>query len=97
MPVIKCRKIRFYSHLDEAMFFDALKRMSAVRKIEGRGSDLDLSVPSRLSEKALRDLLGLFFRYRVDMRHLAPFLTEKNRPWFHSPETYWFKKVFPTA
>ena len=97
MPVIKCRKIRFYSQLDEAMFFDALKKMSAVRKIEGRGWDLNLSVPSRLSEKALRDLLALFFRYRIDMRQLAPFLTEKNRAWFHSPETYWFKRVFRNA
>jgi len=86
----------FYSQLDEEMFFDALKKISAVKKIEGIGSDLLLSVPSRLSDKALRELLGLFFRYEIDMRQLASFVTEKNRPWFRGPETYWFKKVFST-
>ena len=94
MPVLKCHKTTFYSHLDEAMFFGALKKIPAVMKIEGRGPDLFLSVRSRLSDKTLRELLGLFFRYGVDMRQLAPFRTEKNHVWFSSPDSYWFKKVF---
>ena len=94
MPILKCHEMMFYSQLDEEIFFDALKKISAVKKIEGIGSDLLLSVPSRLSDKALRELLGLFFRYQVDMRQLAPFLTEKNRSWFCGTEKYWFKKVF---
>lgn len=96
MPILKCHAMTFYSQLDEEIFFDALKKISAVKKIEGIGSDLLLSVPSRLSDKALRELLGLFFRFQVDMRQLAPFLTEKNRSWFCGAETYWFKKVFST-
>ena len=95
MPVLKCHNTMFYSQLDEVIFFDALKKISAIMKIEGRGPDLFLSVPSRLSDNTLRQVLGLFFRYDVDMRQLAPFLTEKNRSWFHDREKYWFKKVFP--
>ncbi|MFT3871000.1 MAG: hypothetical protein QM715_21305 [Nibricoccus sp.] len=94
MTVLKCHEMSFYSQLDEEMFFDALKKIAAVKKIEGRGSDLFLSVASRLSDKALRELLGLFFRYEVDLRQLAPFVTERNRSWFCAPEAYWFKKVF---
>jgi hypothetical protein len=94
MPVLKCHKTTFYSQLDEAMFFDALAKISAVKKIEGRGADLFLSVPSRLSDKTLRELLGLFFRYQLEMRQFAQFVTERNRPWFHGSEKYWFKKVF---
>ena len=94
MPILKCHETMFYSQLDETLFFDGLKEISAVKKLEGVGSDLLLSVPSRLPDKALRELLGLFFRYHVDMRQLAPFLTEKNQLWFHDPEKYWFKKVF---
>ena len=94
MRVLKCQNTMFYSQLDEAMFFDAMKRISAIRKIEGRGPVLFLSVPSRLSNKSLREIIGLFFRYDVDMRQLATFLTEKNQPWFHNPEKFWFKKVF---
>ena len=96
MPVLKCHKTTFYSQLDEEMFFTGLKKISAVKKIEGRGRDLFFSVSSRPSNKTLRELLGLFFRFKVDMRQLAQFLTKKNRPWFRSPEAYWFKKVFST-
>ena len=95
MPVLKCHKTVFYSPLDEAMFFGALGKISAVRRIEGTGPDLLLTTPSRLSDKALRELTGLFFRYEVDMHQLAQFLTTKNRAWFHSTDAYWFKKVFP--
>ena len=94
MPTLKCSNTVFFSDLDERMFFDALKKISAVKKIEGRGPDLFLSVPSHLSDKALRELLGLFFRYDVDMRQLAHFLTPKNRSWFRGREKFWFKRVF---
>jgi hypothetical protein len=96
VPVLKCPKTTFYSQLDEGIFFGALKKISAVKKIEGRGPDLFLSVPSRLSDKTLRELLGLFFRYKVNMRQLAVFLTKKNRSWFQQKEAFWFKRVFPT-
>jgi hypothetical protein len=94
MPLLKCSKITFYSQLDEELFFIALKKISAVKKIEGKDWDLFLSVPSRVSDKALRELLGLFFRFNVDMHQLAQFLTPKNRTWFRNPKAFWFKKVF---
>jgi len=94
MPVLICHKTRFYSHLDEGMFFGALEKIAGVKKMEARGADLFLHVSSRLSDKALRELLGLFFRYGVDMRQLAIFITEKNRSWFYGPEKYWFESVF---
>jgi hypothetical protein len=96
MPVLKCHKTTFYSQLDEEMFFAGLKKISSVKKVEGRGWDLFFTVPSRPSEKTLRELLGLFFRYKADMRQLAQFLTKKNRAWFRSPDAYWFKRVFST-
>ena len=97
MPILNCHEVVFYSQLDESMFFEALENIAAVKRIEGRGADLFLSVPSQLSNKSLRELLGLFFRYGVEMQQLAPFLTEKNRAWFHSPQKYWFGQVFPST
>ena len=94
MPTLRCHKTTFYSQLDEQMFFDALRKISAVKKIDGVGWDLLLKVQSRPSDKALRELLGLFFRYRVDMRQLAQFATPKNQKWFRSSATYWSKRVF---
>ena len=94
MPLLKCHDTVFYSQLDEDMFFGGLKKIRAVKKIEGRGPDLFVSVPSRLSDKALRELVGLFFRYKIDMRQLAQFLTEKNRSWYQAEEKFWHKQVF---
>ena len=94
MPILKCHKTTFYSQLDEEMFVAGLKKISGVKNIKGRGWDLFLSVPSKVSEKTLRELLGIFYRYKVDMRQLAQFTTEKNKVWFESPEAYWFTKVF---
>lgn len=94
MPILKCHKTTFYSQLDEEMFFTGLKKISSVKQVEGRGRDLSFTVSSRPSNKTLRELLGLFSRYKIDMRQLAQFLTKKNRSWFHSPEAYWFKRVF---
>ena len=95
MRLLKCHETEFYSQLDEELFFHGLSKIAAVRKIKGCGPDLLLSVPSRLSDKALRELLGLFFRYKIDMGQLAQFLTEKNRSWFHADQKFWFKRVFP--
>jgi len=77
------------------MFFTALKRISAVKKVEMLGANLFLTVPSTFSSKSLRELLGLFFRYKIDMKQLAQFRTKKNSSWFHDPGRYWFRKVFP--
>jgi hypothetical protein len=35
MPLLRCSKITFSSQLDEELFFVGLKRISAVKKIEG--------------------------------------------------------------
>ena len=96
MPILKCHKTEFYSPLDEEIFFDALQRISAVQKIAGSGVDLFVTVTSRPSDKALRELLGLFHRYQVDLRQLARFATKKNRKWFRAPDAYWSKAVFAT-
>ena len=95
MPILVCHKASYYSLLDEELFFHALKQISAVRKVEGVGSDLLITVHARPSHKSLRELLGLFYRYGVDMSQLAQFRTEQNESWFSSPTTYWAKKVFP--
>ncbi len=95
MPILVCHKASYYSILDEEMFFHALKRISAVKKIEGAGWDLFITVHAKPSQKSLRELLGLFCRYGFEMKQFARFQTNQNESWFAAPETYWAKKVFP--
>ncbi len=94
MPVLICRKTEFYSDLDEEAFFTVLKKIKAVKGVEGRSGDLFVSVSTRVSHQSLRQLVGLFFRYKIEMRQLAQFATPANRVWFRRKESYWFKKVF---
>jgi len=65
MEKLKCHCVRFYSPTDEAVFFEFIKRIKAIRRIEGVGENLFLHIKTPVSEKSLRDLIGLFRRYRV--------------------------------
>ena len=47
-----------------------------------------------LGQASLRDLLALFFRYRIPMRQLAQFRSAKNEKWFAAPIMYWHTAVF---
>jgi hypothetical protein len=94
MPKLCCREVRFYSQADEVGFFRALESIKGIREIEGRGEDLVLTVPARLSQESLRDLLGVFRRYGVDLRQLAVFRTVKNEGWFCDRGVWWFEAVF---
>ena len=86
--VLRFHKVTFYSQLDEEMFFAALKRISAVKKIEGEEWDIVVSVSRAMSDKSLRELLGLFFRYRINPKQLEPLLTPERRARIGALETY---------
>jgi hypothetical protein len=47
-----------------------------------------------LSELALRDFIGLLYRYKVPMAVLQTQLTPLNEPWFKDPRAFWHKNVF---
>lgn len=47
------------------------------------------------SDKDLRELVALFFRYNVNMKPLAALRTKRNARWFSdNPDAFWYKKVF---
>lgn len=94
MPILICNRVIFYSAGDERIFFEFARNIKGVRRLAGTGDTLELHVASRLSNAALRDLLGLFQRYKIPMRQLRQFQTAQNRNWFRDEKQFWFKKVF---
>jgi hypothetical protein len=95
MPILACKRVHYFSPGDETAFFDWIGRISCVTKFEGSGDTLYLRVRgSRISDDDLRELLALFYRYRVDMKQLEQFETPRNRAWFSRPGTYWFARVW---
>jgi hypothetical protein len=56
--------------------------------------NLFLAVQSRISDRSLRELIGLFFRYRIAVRQLAILQNKRNAAWFCDPEAYWHRRIF---
>lgn len=96
MVKLVCNSIWFYSDIDEEIFFEWLQKIPSIQKIEAVSSDLNLYVDKKLlNDDDFRELLALFYRYKVDMKQLQTFLTKKNREWFYgSPKGYWHYRVF---
>ena len=90
------RSPRFLCYKDEDAFFEWIKKIKAVSGITGQGRDLFLElVTEKLDDQDLDDIIGLFYRYKIDMQNLSCFLTDQNKDWFYdNKKAFWHKKVF---
>lgn len=79
---------------DEQCFFDFLSRIRAVRKIDCVSDEIYLHVSSRIPDKSLRELLALFHRYRIEMRQLKQFRTDRNSDRYENKQKFWARKIF---
>ena len=95
MPLLRCRRIQFYSEGDELTFFRWIKTIGAIKKHYGEGDIIYLKLESRrVSNSNLRELIALFYRYKIDMKQLIQFLNN-NKSWFgQTPKAFWYKRVF---
>lgn len=74
-----CTPLRFYSHNDEALLFEWLKKIECIKNVKGVGRGLHLFVAScDISDDNLLDLMAIFDRYKFDTKQLKVFMTEKN-------------------
>ena len=94
--VLTCKAVKFYSHKDEDAFFEWIKKIDCIDGTSGVGDELYLEIAcDDLHDHDLLDLLALFYRYKVDMKQLARFLTKDNKRWFYdNKKAFWHKKVF---
>lgn len=93
--ILICRSVIFYSENDENSFFEWIKKIECIERIAGLKNELYLHmVCDDLHDHDLRDLLALFYRYRIDMKQLQIFLNPENEKWFKNPQSYWYEKVF---
>jgi hypothetical protein len=88
--------LHFFSELDEKACFEWLERISAVQGVKGDGTILRIELGKSMSERSLRELLALFYRFGFDMRPLASFRDDARRPWFVKKNGFWFDRVFAT-
>ena len=91
MVRLNCSGVTFGSQLDEKHLFSWASAIPCVVRWE---QDTLVVRSSRISEENLRELLALFWRYKIPMAQLAQFRSKKNMTWFASPKAYWHEKVF---
>jgi hypothetical protein len=92
-PVLVATGVRYLHARDEAAFFAWLRKMPCVASFDGAGRDLFIQLKRPPTDADLRELLGFFHRYAIDMRQLAQFASDK-RTWFSALDTYWHTQVF---
>ena len=93
--ILECKKVTFYSQIDETQFFDWLDRVESIVDIRGMGDSIKLMVEEPISDDGLRELLSVFHRYKVEKKQLRQFETNSNRHWFaKNVNAYWHKDVF---
>lgn len=96
MPLLTCKKVRFYAEGDELSFFNWVKNIKAIKKYYGVGDTIYLKLnTSKLSDNNLRELIALFYRYKIEMTQLKQFLSESNKGWFQKNlQAFWHRQVF---
>lgn len=89
------RRLRFLSASDEAAFFHWLKRLKDFASARGEGDTIVIEVTQdQLDDDQLRELIALFFRYRIDMRQLSTFENSANKTWLRAKRAYWHQAMY---
>ena len=94
--ILICKRVKFYDMRDEEAFFEWIKKIKPIKKIDGIYDELYLYfATNNIPDKSLRSLIALFYRYNINMKQLAIFLNEKNKKWFKLyKNAYWHTKIF---
>ncbi len=93
---IEIQLTTFYSQGDERRFFQGLNELDCISNVKGIGRGLVFDVRlSQLTKEKLRELIGLLWRYQIDLLPLRP-LVEKNKKlsWASEPHNYWHQNMF---
>lgn len=91
-----CKGVIFYSIQDEDCFFEWLKKIECIKSISAAGDELYLEIESKdISDEHLRNIIALFYRYKINMKQLQQFLNKENEEWFKGkPKGYWHRRIF---
>lgn len=90
---LTCVSVKFYSNQDEDAFFSWIEKINCISSISAAKNELYLDlIDGDLSFEDIHELIGLFARYKIDMKQLAGYKTEKNYEAFLP----WQKEIFET-
>ena len=77
--ILECKRVKFYTRYDEDVFFEWLKKIKCIKNVVGMRDKILLTVDEQLSNSAVMDLIGLFRRYKINMKQLDIFYNSSNQ------------------
>jgi hypothetical protein len=86
--------VLFFTQRDESNFFSWLADIDCIGAVYGEGRSIIAEVALHPTDEDLRNLIALFFRYRLDMSLLKMFATSENEHWFSNEKMLWHSMVF---
>ena len=90
-----CKRVKYLSSLDEDHFFLWLNKIDCFDEISFFHDSIEITLVSTVNDDCLREIVALFYRYKIDMTQLCKLLTEGNRHWFfENKKAYWHCRVF---
>lgn len=88
--ILECKRVKFFGPRDKDAFFEWIERIKFITRCVGeRDSILLYPRSKRINNEDLRNLYGLFRRYKVDTKQLEVFVNSKNKDLLG-----WLKKGF---
>ena len=96
--VLVCRP-KFYCDDDKKAFFEWLKALDGLERTWIERDIIYIELKSRrIKAKNLCDLIGFFYRNKLNMKQLAQFCTHQNKHWFFDDKVmFWHTKIFGPA
>ncbi|AOT08746.1 hypothetical protein [Pseudoalteromonas luteoviolacea] len=90
-----CDSVSYFSQGDETAFFNWLNSIESVVKVEGFGTELEVTVSSNnISDEELREFIAIFTRYDVELKQLRVFENSNNAEWFTQNKiAFWYKDL----
>ena len=90
-----CDSVSYFSQGDETAFFNWLNSIECVVKVEGFGTELEVTVSSNnISDEELREFIAIFTRYGVELKQLRAFENSNNAEWFTQNKiAFWYKDL----
>jgi len=95
--ILICKAVKYHSLCDEDAFFEWIKKIPSIVRYDGALDELYLYMKGKnISNRDLRELIALFYRYKVEMSQLQIFMNKRNQKWFHDGKIkgYWHARVF---
>lgn len=95
MKSLIARRVTFFTQRDEEIFFGWLHKINIVGNVSGSSREIVIEIlEEEISDLDLKELITIFWRYRLDHRQLSMFVHDRNRKWFADPGMVWHRRIF---